>query len=302
MSLVKLGKSVSWAVVVLFFLVPYLNLFRLDIQGGHYYWMTKRLSFDQPLPLLLTILLLVFLVLGLSFFRARLFCSVICPHNTFSKALRWLERRRLDLPVAIVCTPLVAFTLISYFEAPQQAWRGIMHAESPMALAFFVVLCLFVGWLLVRLRTKFCQHACPYGFLQHLFTPENPTKLAKTLVALLLIVLAGGMTVTALHASASEVSLKQTSRVQIGSTMTYVYALTLTNNSAKSPEVFQVKFPPGAIQPEGAQIDSPIPVAAGSSRQLSFALRTDKVITVRFEVCAQQEGICKPFSTTLSGP
>jgi hypothetical protein len=299
---VNLRKSVGWWIILLFFLVPYLNLFRLDLHSGHYYWMTRRLSFDQPLPLLLTILMLVFLVLGLSTFRARLFCSAICPHNTLSKGLRWLERHRFDQPVAIVMTPLIAFTLISYFYEPRNAWRGIAYAESPTALAFFAVLCVFLGWLLLRLRSKFCQHACPYGFFQHLFTPANPTVLAKSLVALVLVVLAGAMTVTALSTTASEMSLKQVSRVQIGQTMTYVYQLGLTNNNRKAAEGFRVKFDPAGPQPEGAGLQDLLQVGPGESQQLTFALRTTQLVTVKFEVCAQREGVCKAFSTTLSGP
>ncbi|PWK13379.1 4Fe-4S binding protein [Tumebacillus permanentifrigoris] len=298
----NLRKSIGWWIIGLFFLVPDLNLFRLDLHSGHYYWMTKRLSYDQPLPLLLTILLLVFLVLGLSTFRARLFCTALCPHNTLSKGLRWLEQHRLDQPVAIVMTPLIAFTLVSYFYEPHDAWRGIVYAESPMALAFFAVLCVFLGWLLLRLRSKFCQHACPYGFFQHLFTPANPTRLAKTLVALVLVLLAGGMTVAALRTSRSEVSLQQLSRVQTGQSMTYVYKLGLTNNNRKSAELFTIKFDPAGPQPIGAGIRNGHTVNPGATEQLTFALRTTELATVQFAVCAQREGICKPFSTTLSGP
>nr|WP_236587789.1 4Fe-4S binding protein [Tumebacillus amylolyticus] len=293
-------KNIGWWIVGLFFIVPYLNLFRLDIQGGHYYWMTKRLSFDQPLPLLLTILLLVFLVIGLSTFRARLFCSTLCPHNTVSKALRALEKRRLDKPVAVVLTPLIAFTLISYFDEPRLALHGILYGQSPMALAFFVVLCLFLGSLLWKLRSKFCQNVCPYGFLQHLFTPDNPTRVAKIGVATLLLLLAVAMTVAALSTSASEVSFKQVSRVETGSTITYVYNLGLTNNNATTAEHFTIKFAPDAPQPIGLDVHDAIEVGPGATKVVTFALRTARLVTVQFEVCTEHEGTCKPFNVTLS--
>lgn len=287
-------------VFLLFFLVPYLNLFRIDIPTGHYYWFTRRFPFSEALPLLLTVLLLVFTVFGLSFFRPRLFCSHMCPHNTTSRWLRKLMQWKLDIPVGILLAPLVSFTLLSYFAAPATVWAALTRGTSTILLVAFVVLTVFVGYLLLRLRQDFCKMVCPYGFFQHLFAPDAPKRSQQWIVVIVLLLLTAGMVTTATLTSSVEISLVSGTRVPTPNAVTYTYTVTLANDSAV-PETFTLRHLAGP-PPAGSPFMPPPLVAPGESKGVPVAFRVAHTEVVQFEVCATQSAICKPFSISLSGP
>lgn len=287
-------------VFLLFFLVPFLDLFRIDIPAGHYYWFTRRFPFSEALPLLLTMLLLVFTVFGLSFFRPRLFCSHLCPHNTASRWLRTLMRRRIDIPLALLLTPLVAFTLLSYFAAPATVWAALTRGTSTILLAGFVVLLLFIGYLLVRLRQDFCKLACPYGFFQHLFAPASPKRSQQWVVVILLLLLTAGMVTAATLTSGIEMSLVSGTRVQLPDRVTHTYTVTLANDSPV-PETFTLRVLSGP-PPAGHPFTPPPAVAPSERTGVPIAFQVTRTEVVQFEICATQSAICKPFSISLSGP
>ncbi|TCP58314.1 4Fe-4S binding protein [Tumebacillus sp. BK434] len=291
-------KWLQVIILLLFFIVPYFDLFRIDIPGGHYYWFTRRLPFSQAMPLLLTVLWLVFLVLGLSFFKPRLFCSHLCPHNTMSKFLRALQRYKLDLPLAILLTPLVAFTLIAYFVDPRQVWSAITQGTSGMILIFFLFLCLFIGALLLRLRHKFCSNVCPYGHLQHLIRPERTTTLGKIVTAALLLLLGSATVLSVFFTSGLEINLGTIARVNAGHKMIYTYELRLVNNR-KQPETVSVTF--HKLQPIRSPFAEPILVQPGEAMQIPFSFEVQQTEEVEFDVCPQEQADCKQFHFSLSG-
>ncbi|HEU4963681.1 MAG TPA: 4Fe-4S binding protein [Bacilli bacterium] len=282
-----------------YFFVPFFNLFRIDIPSGTYYWMTMRFPFAHAMPLLLTVLFLVFLVVGLNFFRPRMFCSHFCPHGTVSQWLRKLQHYKLDIPLAVLITPVIAFTLLIYFVDPSTAWQAITHGESTILITAFLVLCLFIGLLVIRLRQKFCANACPYGFFQNLLTPETTSTGKKVAVSLILLVLAGAMTATALLTPRTEISLGIGARMKTGAdTMTYTYTLKLANNMGE-PETFIIKF--GKLHPVGNSFSDPVVVPAGEEKVLPFAFQVQKATEVDLNVCAEKDGTCQDFDFTLSG-
>jgi len=295
----KLRKWSEVLVLVLFFVVPFLDLFRIDILSGHYYWLTLRFAFAQALPLLLTILLLVFVVIGLNFFKPRMFCSHFCPHNTTSQWMRTLVAYKLDIPVAILVTPAIAFTLMSYFVDPGKLFDAIISFDPPFMAGFFVATCVFIGALVIKLRSKFCANICPYGFFQQLITPEKTSFGKKFAVSLVMMVLAGGMVASAVMTPGTEISLGTGARMKTGpETMTYTYNLTLVNNQGID-ETFNVRFP--KLHPVGREFDAPITLKPGEEKVLPFAFQAAKDEQVQLTVCTEKEARCKDFSFTLAG-
>lgn len=293
-------KWSEFSIFLLYFLVPFLDLFRIDIPNGTYYWMTLRFPFAHAMPLLLTVLFLVFLVIGLNFFRSRMFCSHLCPHGTVSQWLRKLMHYKLDIPIAVLLTPLISFTMLIYFVDKKEAWEAITTGGSAIIITAFLVLCLFIGVLLIRLRQKFCANACPYGFFQNLLTPEQSNTGKKAAVSLVLVLLGAAMTYSALTTPQTDIALGIGARIKTGAdTMTYTYNLKLSNY-IKAPETFVIRFK-SKLHPVGKEFSEPIVVPEGGEKVLPFAFQVQQAEQVSFEVCAQEEGTCNDFSFTLAG-
>jgi hypothetical protein len=297
-SVYLLRKWLQPIILLLFFIVPYTDLFRIDIPSGHYYWFTRKLPFSQAMPLLLTVLWLVFFVLGASFFKPRLFCSHLCPHNTMSQWLRTIRRLKLDLPLAILLTPLVAFTLLSYFVAPATAWEAITAGASTIISTSFIVLCLFIGFLLLKLRHDFCRITCPYGYFQQLFRPERTTKLGKAVTSALLLLLGGATAASVFFTSGTQIDLGTIARVDAGTRIVYTYELRLANNTSQ-PETVNVTF--HKLQPMGQPFSEPILLAPGEAKKIPFSFQVQKTEQVEFDVCPQKENRCKQYRFSLSG-
>lgn len=291
-------KWIQLVILLLFFIVPYTDLFRIDIPSGHYYWFTRKLSFSQAMPLLLTVLWLVFLVLGLTFFKPRLFCSHFCPHNTMSQVLRTIRRWKLDLPLAILLTPPVAFTLLAYFVDPRTAWQAITEGRSTIILAFFIALCLFIGFLLLKLRHQFCRNTCPYGYFQQLFRPERTTRLGKVITASLLVLLAIATAVSVRFTSGVEIDLGTIARIHAGTRMIYTYELRLVNNRSEQERV-TVTFQ--KLKPFNHPEEQQIVLQPGEEKQVPFSFQVEKTEEVLLDVCAENEDRCKQFQFSLSG-
>lgn len=291
-------RASEWLILILYFAVPQLDLFRIDILGGHYYWMTLRFSFAQSLPLLLTIVFLVFLVIGLNFFKPRMFCSHACPHNTASQILRSLKKWKLDLPVALLATPVITFTLLSYFVAPGDIWRALTTFQPLFLALTFLVLSLFIGGLVLRMRARFCANICPYGFFQQLITPERTSRSKQILVSTVMLVLASSMIASAMTTPGVEIALSNGARIKTGpATMTYTYNLALVNNQ-RTAETFHLTF--HALRPVGNHFDAPLVLQPGEEKLLPFAFQATHNEQVAIEICTAS-GTCKSFNFTLSG-
>ena len=119
--------------LALFFLVPVLNLFRIDLVNQHFYLLTQKFSFHEGYILLLAILTLVFSFVSISQWFGRQFCGWLCPHNTFVGYLirftKWntnqVIRHSVDLLLSIIFAPIIAFCLLSYFINPFDIWNII---------------------------------------------------------------------------------------------------------------------------------------------------------------------------------
>jgi hypothetical protein len=172
-------------ILVLFFIVPLLDIFRIDLTHLHFYVLRKIFSFNDGYILLLTVLVLVFTFVSISQWFGRQFCGWMCPHNTFSGYLTKLTnsktlrnssglRNAIDIGVSVVFAPLIGFSMIAYFYNPKNLLQDILSFNTG-AWSFwaYILTVLFFFVMINRLRYKFCRSACPYGMLQMILSDKN---------------------------------------------------------------------------------------------------------------------------------
>lgn len=235
--------------LVMFFLVPLLNLFRIDLVNHHFYLLTEKFSFNEGYILLLAILTLVFTFVSISQWFGRQFCGWLCPHNTFVGYLlritRWealknpTSRKLMDLLLSIIFAPIITFCLLSYFINPYDIWHTLSSGNLLNITGIsFIVLVVFFFIMINRLRYKFCQNACPYGMLQMILSNGNQKRsISKTMfsgVGLVLLVIMTALVSCTLYFSMTSsgfyMSLaKKVDGVPSANQMIYSFNLTVEN-------------------------------------------------------------------------
>lgn len=179
-----LRPLIQLAALLLFFFVPLLNLFRMDLENQYFYILRQKFSFSEGYILLLAILTLVFSFVSISQWFGRQFCGWLCPHNTFVGYLtritkwQWLTskvfRHTLDIVISVVFAPIIAYCTLAYFINPYEIWHILTTTNLfNMTGISFIVLTGFFFVMINRLRYKFCQNACPYGMLQMILSNGN---------------------------------------------------------------------------------------------------------------------------------
>ncbi|WP_176560205.1 4Fe-4S binding protein [Brevibacillus dissolubilis] len=257
MSLPYTRPAVQLLALVMFFLVPLLDLFRMDLVHLHFYLFREKFAFSEGYILLLVILTIVFTFVTLSQFAHRMFCGFVCPHGTFSNLLIRLNqspnmrnpfiRHTVDLLVSLIAAPLIAFCLLSYFMAPVELW-GLITTGSLANIQgfFFIGSCLVFFFMTYRFRLRFCQQACPYGVLQNAFSSGTSSKRLFTPVRIgLLVVMVSLISVTtmlALNRSGfyADVAKKLDGIPSHGK---YIFSYELTiENMKKIPNEFSITY------------------------------------------------------------
>ncbi|WP_027417542.1 4Fe-4S binding protein [Aneurinibacillus terranovensis] len=181
-------KNRTWLqvlILVLFFIVPLFDIFRIDMVHLHFYVLGRKFSFDDGYILLLTVLVLVFTFVSISKWFGRQFCGWMCPHNTFSGYLTKLTnskalknnatlRNTIDIGLSVIFAPVIGFSMIAYFYNPQDLLAEIIHFDtSAWSFWAYFITTVFFFLMINRLRHKFCRNACPYGMLQMILSDKN---------------------------------------------------------------------------------------------------------------------------------
>ena len=176
------------SVLLLFFLVPMLDLFRIDLTHLHFYVLRRSFAFSEGLILLLVILTLVIFFLGISKWFGRQFCGWMCPHNTFSGYLTKITnsktlknnkglRETIDIGLSVIFSPIIAFAFVAYFYNPQELLNDIVTFNTGgWAFWAYILIIGFFFLMINRLRHKFCRSTCPYGMLQMILSDKNSQK------------------------------------------------------------------------------------------------------------------------------
>ncbi|GEN32796.1 4Fe-4S binding protein [Aneurinibacillus danicus] len=172
-------------ILILFFIVPLLDIFRIDLVHLHFYVLTKSFSFNDGYILLLTVLVLVFTFVSISQWFGRQFCGWMCPHNTFSVYLTKITnsktlrnnaglRNAIDIGLSLIFAPLIGFSMIAYFYSPKDLFEEIITFDTG-AWSFwaYILATVFFFVMINRLRHSFCRSACPYGMLQMILSDKN---------------------------------------------------------------------------------------------------------------------------------
>ncbi|HTY58141.1 MAG TPA: 4Fe-4S dicluster domain-containing protein [Bacteroidota bacterium] len=185
----RLVEALSTLAIVV---MPFLNIFRLDIPTLRFYFFNKVLWVDEFYLLFLALMLLLWIIVMFSMLYGRIWCGWMCPQTVVSELVRWWEgkmkrlfrvprsggplwRRAASSGAVAAGTGAVAlligFNLVAYFVDPVSMIRdiasGTLGAVTWGIIAGIALLVLVDGlfW-----REKFCAKACPYGMMQMLVT------------------------------------------------------------------------------------------------------------------------------------
>lgn len=210
MKLAPLRRISRSAFFTLFLVAPVLDLFRLDLDRGHFVFLTMdwTLGLDPQtsaldptsitLHLLLRLGLPILLTLGVLLWIVwrwgRLYCGWLCPHFSMVEWIdglmaRWLGRRSVwEKPSAprragarLVMTVMVlggsalwAITLLSYLVPPVPLWTGLARLDLPTWHWFFIGIGTALFCIEFALaRHYFCKYGCAVGIFQSLIWAVN---------------------------------------------------------------------------------------------------------------------------------
>jgi polyferredoxin len=164
-------RPVQFAVLLVWAVAPFLDLFRIDVISGRLYLFTLKLWLKDSYLFLLAFLTLVFLVLFLAKIFGRAACGWLCPRNTLLELVKGDGLRKvLKLAGLGVGTSMV---IVSYFIDPGWLLSQIIENRRNGVILFCLVIAILILCDFFLAGHKFCQNVCPYGIIQYLFTDEN---------------------------------------------------------------------------------------------------------------------------------
>ncbi|RKD24063.1 hypothetical protein BEP19_06545 [Ammoniphilus oxalaticus] len=240
---------------LLFFFVPLLNIFRVDLTDLKFYLFATTFRFSEGYILLIIILFIVFLFVGISKWFGRQFCGWMCPHNTFSVYLYKLTQskmmknkpllsRTIDFSLPIFLAPLIAFSALAYLFDPFNLAEQIFTLRwNNWTVGVFLLLSCVFFLMIFRLRSRFCRHACPYGIFQMTFADKHSNLRGiknmfqgTGLVLFLILSSLVGLLGFSLYStnSYSAIIEKQIQGVPAGEFSTYTYILNVRNNAKET--------------------------------------------------------------------
>ncbi|WP_027416292.1 4Fe-4S binding protein [Aneurinibacillus terranovensis] len=250
-------------ILLLFFLVPLLNIFRIDLLSNHFFMFGSEFAFSEGRILLYAILLIVYSFVAIAVWFGRQFCGWACPHNKFLIHLN----RILSLPVfqkhpvlktivdtviLLICAPVITFGVIAYFYDPAQLLSYIIHFDlSAWTFRAFLTISVFFFILLnSRLRYKFCRVSCPYGIFQMALSDKhsrkdgckNMVRGSGLILTVVMLVLVSLFTWTISANTGFAISLgKNLQNVPVQNYIIYTYNLNVENLTGK-PASYSISY------------------------------------------------------------
>ncbi|WP_134700234.1 4Fe-4S binding protein [Ammoniphilus sp. YIM 78166] len=238
-------------IFLLFFIVPLLDLFRMDLNQLQFYVFRKSFSFNEAYILLLSVLLLVFFFVGISKWFGRQFCGWMCPHNTFSVYIAKITgtdklkssptlRQFLNIFLSVLFAPIIAFSMVAYFFNPITLFQEIISLQwNSWAFGAYALLVLFFFVMIFKLRSNFCRNACPYGMFQMILSDKdsrpggfkNMFRGAGLVLLIIVVSLMGLLGFSIYSSSGFSVSIdKKIQGIPTEEYLTYTYGLSIHNN------------------------------------------------------------------------
>ena len=192
----SLRKRIHLICFFLFVALPFLNIIRADIPRQRFYFAGYELWINEFGIVFFTLMFLMFVIVAMSVFYGRVYCSYLCPQMIFSEASTAIERyinkwvtkkfialkpgarrtlqRGLFYTVLWIASIFLAFVFISYFVEPRDLLRRLASLDIRTAGGIsgaVVTIITFLDFTLVRQR--FCVTVCPYGYLQGMLGDSN---------------------------------------------------------------------------------------------------------------------------------
>ncbi|MEW9667479.1 4Fe-4S binding protein [Ammoniphilus sp. 3BR4] len=283
------------AIFLLFFIVPILDLFRMDLMQLRFYVLRKSFSFSEGYILLLSVLLIVFFFVGISKWFGRQFCGWMCPHNTFSAYITKFTgsenlknkpqvQKLLNILLSVIFAPVIAFSMVAYFFDPIILFRDIITLQwNSWAIGAYAVLIILFFIMIFRLRSIFCRTACPYGMFQMILSDKdsrnggikNMFRGAGLVLLILVMTIMGLLGYSIMTTSGFSVSIdKKIQGIPAGEYITYAYGLDIRNNY-KEPVLYQVEYD-GIPSAWDSKLPSVLKVEGNSSLEETMMFRIDQ--------------------------
>jgi polyferredoxin len=199
-GLVRVRHTVQWTLLILFVVVPFTGLFRIDAAAGRFLVAGYQIWWGD--------FFIVFPFWAMVFFTATafystfgmIFCGWACPQHTLSELLNGLARRLLGRRVVAGLSPerkavrsskrlwplvrawglftgavlalsaVLTVVVMAYFFPLPDLWAHFTGGRFNLYIAVFsLMLGTFVVVDLGLLRHAWCKYMCPYGLWQYMF-------------------------------------------------------------------------------------------------------------------------------------
>ncbi|MGO4888441.1 4Fe-4S binding protein [Anaerobacillus sp. MEB173] len=184
----RFRRSTQLLSLLLLTLMPWLDIFRLDLAGGYFVIAGKSFLISQLFLLILAFGIALTILALFARTMGRLFCGWLCPQTTWSelggkiveriskyKKIKNPSSKKTKLLINIITRLLIAVplmwlfytVLVSYFISPEKIVAWYTHEGLPMwyvALGAKFSVLAFID--LVVIRHSYCQSLCPYGLMQ----------------------------------------------------------------------------------------------------------------------------------------
>jgi cytochrome c oxidase accessory protein FixG len=175
--------------------MPFLNIFRLDVPTLRFYFFNSVLWLDEFYLLFLALMLFLWIFVMFAMLYGRVWCGWMCPQTVVSELVRWWQgktRRMFRVPrsggpfwrrggaFALLAAGtgavslFIGFNLVAFFVDPVSMIRDI--AAGRLSVVTGGIIAGIAGLVLVDglyWREKFCAKACPYGMMQMLVTDSK---------------------------------------------------------------------------------------------------------------------------------
>jgi len=192
----RLRKRIHWVCFLIFCVLPFFNVIRVDIPKQRFYFAGWELWINEFSILFYTMMFLMFVIAGVSLIYGRVYCSYACPQMIFSEFSLYLEdrikrlvnkkliqlkpqqRRLLASSIfyflILVASVFLSFVFISYFVDPRDLFKRLASFDIITAGGIAgAVTTLFTFLDFTFVRQRFCTTLCPYGYLQGMMSDRN---------------------------------------------------------------------------------------------------------------------------------
>lgn len=189
-------KRFHLAFFLIFLVLPFSNLMRIDIPRQRFYLAGYELWISEFSILFFAMMFLMFLVAASAIVYGRIYCSYACPQMIFSEwsqsleawsqrivsrlfpkataGLRKLLGGGLFYALLGLASVFLAFVFTSYFVEPRDLFLRLLHFDLVTVggiTGATVTLLTFLD--LAFVRQKFCTTVCPYGYLQGMLQDKH---------------------------------------------------------------------------------------------------------------------------------